>query len=287
MDTLAYRADLHCHSTFSDGTLTPATLAARAHAHGVTLWSLTDHDEINGQSAALDAARALGLHYLTGVEISVSFAGHTIHIVGLGFDPHHPALVQGLAGIRAQRTPRAQEMGRQLAQVGIEGAYEGALRYVGNPALISRTHFARFLVERGICSDTHAVFRHYLTEGKPGYVPQQWATLQEALQWITTAGGVAVLAHPARYQLQPTLEGVLLDQFKHHGGQAVEVTTGSHTPAEYAIWAEKARDYRLAASCGSDFHGPGESPIDLGHLPPLPRGLTPVWELVREHIHTH
>lgn len=287
MDTTAYRADLHCHSTFSDGTLSPATLAARASAHGVTLWSLTDHDEIGGQREALAGARDAGLHYLTGVEISVSFARHTIHIVGLGFDPEHPALVQGLARIRAQRTPRAQEMASQLAQVGIEGAYEGALRYVENPALISRTHFARFLVERGICPDTHAVFRHYLVEGKPGYVPQQWASLQEAVQWIREAGGVAAIAHPARYQLDPTLEGVLLDQFKLYGGQAVEVTTGSHTPAEYSIWAAKARDYGLAASCGSDFHGPGESPIDLGHLPPLPRGLTPVWDLLREHIHTH
>lgn len=273
-------ADLHCHSIFSDGTLTPTALAQRAKAAGVDLWALTDHDAIDGQAEALAAARGLGLTALTGVEISASFAGHTIHVVGLGFALQHPALVNGLARIRNSRLPRAQEIARQLEQIGIEGAYEGALRHAGNPEQIARTHFARYLLERGICTSMADVFRHYLTEGKPGYVPPQWATLQESVQWIVQADGVAVIAHPARYGLSDMLEYVLLDTFKSCGGQAIEVITGSHTVAEYSIYADKAQQWGLAASCGSDFHSPQESLVDLGTLPPLPRGLKPVWELL-------
>lgn len=273
-------ADLHCHSSFSDGTLTPAALAQRAQAAGVDLWALTDHDEITGQLEALAAAQDLGLNVLTGVEISASFAGHTVHIVGLGFALQHPAMVDGLARIRNNRIPRAQEIARQLEQVGIAGAYAGALRYADNPALIARTHFARYLIEQGICMSMADVFRRYLTEGKPGYVPQQWATLEESVQWIVQAGGVAVIAHPARYGMSDMLEYALFDTFKACGGQAMEVITGSHTVAEYSIYADKAQQWGLAASCGSDFHSPQESTVDLGGLPPLPRSLRPVWELL-------
>src|SRR5437868_6394493 len=193
-------ADLHCHSVVSDGTLTPEALAARAAANGVELWSLTDHDEIGGQHRALAAAHAHGMKYLTGTEISVSFAGRTVHIVGLGFDPDDEAMYRGLVSVRGGRDARAREMADGLAGVGIQGAYEGALRYVGNPELISRTHFARFLVESGHCRDTAEVFRKFLTEGKPGYVPHRWATLKDAVQWITNAKGMAVIAHPGRYK---------------------------------------------------------------------------------------
>ena len=174
--TSILNADLHCHSVVSDGTLTPEDLAARAKANGVELWALTDHDEIGGQHRAAAAARAQGMAYLTGTEISVTFADTTVHIVGLGFDPDDAQLAQGLAATRGGRGERAQEMAAQLAQVGIKGAYEGALQFVGNPALISRTHFARFLVETGVCKDTSEVFRRFLTEGKPGYVPHRWAS---------------------------------------------------------------------------------------------------------------
>ena len=277
-------ADLHCHSVVSDGTLTPEELAARAAANGVELWALTDHDEIGGQHRAMDAARQAGLKYLTGTEISVTFAGQTVHIVGLGFDPDDESMRQGLTATRGGRGARAREMADDLARVGIHGAYEGALQHVGNPELISRTHFARFLVDSGVCRDTHEVFRKYLTEGKPGYVPHRWATLGDAVRWITRAGGVAVIAHPGRYPFSANEEYALFSEFRAHGGTGVEVVTGSHTTAEYVKYAQTAREFGLAASRGSDFHSPGESHTDLGQLPYLPGELTPVWELLADRI---
>jgi 3',5'-nucleoside bisphosphate phosphatase len=277
-------ADLHCHSVVSDGTLTPEELAARAAANGVELWALTDHDEIGGQERAAAAAKAHGMRYLTGTEISVTFAGETIHIVGLGFDPNDPEMLTGLMQTRGGRGVRAQDMAAQLAQVGIPQAYEGALKYVGNPQLISRTHFARYLVETGVCRDTGEVFRKYLTEGNPGYVPHRWASLKAAVEWITRAGGMAVIAHPARYKFTANEEYALFSEFKAHGGRGVEVVTGSHTAAEYVKYAETAREFGLAASRGSDFHSPGESHTDLGQLPYLPGELTPVWEVLADRI---
>ncbi|CAD5374858.1 3',5'-nucleoside bisphosphate phosphatase [Rubrivivax sp. A210] len=277
-------ADLHSHSNVSDGTLSPEVLAARAHAQGVELWSLTDHDELAGQHRARDAALALGMRYLAGTEISVSFAGTTVHIVGLGIDPDDPALIAGLAATRGGRRERAQQMAAGLAAVGIKDAFEGALRYVGNPELISRTHFARFLVESGVCEDTYAVFRRYLTEGKPGYVPHQWARLGDAVRWIREAGGIAVIAHPARYRYTPIEEYALFTEFIGHGGRGVEVMTGSHSAAEQARYGETAREFGLLASRGSDFHSPEESRIELGSLPDLPGHLEPVWMALEHRI---
>ena len=282
--TTYLNADLHCHSVVSDGTMTPEDLAARAKANGVELWALTDHDEIGGQHRAAAAAQSQGLAYLTGTEISVTFAGTTVHIVGLGFDPDNTALAQGLAATRGGRGQRAQEMAAQLADVGIEGAYEGALQFVGNPELISRTHFARFLVETKVCRDTAEVFRKYLIEGKPGYVPHRWAALGDAVRWITEAGGVAVIAHPARYKFTATEEYALFSEFKAHGGAGVEVVTGSHTAAEYVTYAAMAEEFGLAASRGSDFHSPDESHTDLGTLPYLPGHLTPIWETLADRV---
>jgi predicted metal-dependent phosphoesterase TrpH len=277
-------ADLHCHSVVSDGTLTPEALAERARNNGVELWSLTDHDEIGGQVRAAAAARAQGMKYLTGVEISVTFVGKTVHIVGLGFDADNEVLRQGLRQTRGGRKERAMEMSDGLAQVGIKGAYEGALKFVGNPELISRTHFARFLVESGVCKETNEVFRKFLTEGKPGFVPHRWATLKDAVTWISQAGGMAVIAHPARYHFSANEEFALFTEFKAHGGKGVEVVTGSHSVPEYAIYADTAQEYGLAASRGSDFHSPDESHTELGTLPFLPGHLTPVWELLAERI---
>ncbi len=282
--TRPLNADLHCHSVVSDGTLTPEALAARARANGVDLWSLTDHDEIGGQQRALAAAQAQGLRYLTGTEISVSFAGKTVHIVGLGFDADNATLRQGLERTRGGRGERAREMSDGLAKVGIRDAYEGALKFVGNPELISRTHFARFLVETGVCKDTNEVFRKYLTEGKPGFVPHRWASLRDAVTWITDAGGVAIIAHPARYGFTPNEEYALFTEFLAHGGRGVEVVTGSHSSQEAVTYAGMAREFGLAASRGSDFHSPDESRIDLGTLPSLPAELTPVWDLLADRI---
>jgi predicted metal-dependent phosphoesterase TrpH len=277
-------ADLHCHSTVSDGTLSPETVAARAKAKGVELWSLTDHDELGGQARAEAAAREMALPYLPGVEISVSFAGQTVHIVGLGFDPDDDALRLGLAQTRGGRGERALEMAAGLARVGIPGAFEGALQHVGNPALISRTHFARWLVDSGVCADTSEVFRRFLTEGKPGFVPHRWAALGDAVRWITAAMGIAVIAHPARYKFSANEEFALFSEFKAHGGRGVEVTTGAHSSAEIARYADIAREFDLLASRGSDFHAPAESATDLGSLPALPSGLNPVWLALEDRI---
>jgi 3',5'-nucleoside bisphosphate phosphatase len=277
-------ADLHCHSTVSDGTLSPEAVAERAKAQGVALWALTDHDELAGQQRAADAARRVGLDYLAGVEISVSFADQTIHVVGLGIDPDDATLRQGLAETRGGRTRRARAIGDGLASVGIDGAFEGAEALAGNPDMLTRTHFARWMVATGVCRDTHEVFRHYLTRGKPGYVAQQWATLREAVSWIRGAGGLAVIAHPARYKYTPNEEWALFEEFKAHGGRGVEVLTASHSVAEAAKYADTAREYGLLASRGSDFHSPSESRLDLGDLPPLPASLTPVWSELQARI---
>ena len=282
--TQILNADLHCHSVVSDGTLTPEALAERAKSNGVELWALTDHDEIGGQHRAVAAAKAQGMQYLTGTEISVTFLGKTVHIVGLGFDADNEVLRTGLHSTRGGRKERAMEMSDGLAKVGIKGAYEGALQFVGNPELISRTHFARFLVESGVCKDTNEVFRRYLIEGKPGFVPHRWATLKDAVGWITQAGGMAVIAHPARYGFTANEEYALFTEFKGHGGRGVEVVTGSHSAAEYVSYAETAKEFGLAASRGSDFHSPDESHTELGTLPYLPGGLTPVWELLADRI---
>jgi predicted metal-dependent phosphoesterase TrpH len=250
----------------------------------VELWALTDHDEIEGQQRAADAAKAHGMRYLTGTEISVTFIGHTVHIVGLGFDANDQTLKNGLRQTRGGRKERAIEMSDGLAKVGIKGAFEGALKFVGNPELISRTHFARFLVENGVCRETNEVFRKYLTEGKPGFVPHRWASLKDAVSWITSAGGMAVIAHPARYKFTPNEEFALFTEFKALGGQGVEVVTGSHTVAEYATYAATAREFGLAASRGSDFHSPNESHTELGTLPFLPANLTRIWDALASRI---
>lgn len=269
--------DLHCHSTISDGALAPAAVAARARERGVDVWALTDHDEVGGVAAAREAAHALGLRHISGVEISVTWANRTVHIVGLGFDENNEDLLAGLATTRSGRERRAREMALQLETVGIPNAFDGSLKYVGNPDLISRTHFARYLVEIGVCPDISSVFQNYLVEGKPGYVPHRWATLAEAVGWIRGAGGIAVVAHPGRYDFSDLELDAFLTEFKRQGGVGIEVVTGSHTEEEFGRFAKIARQYDFLASRGSDFHAPGESHNDFGALPPLPPDLTPVW----------
>jgi predicted metal-dependent phosphoesterase TrpH len=269
--------DLHCHSNISDGMLAPAEVAARAKANGVDVWALTDHDEVGGIPEARAAAAALGLQYIPGVEISVTWAGQTVHIVGLHIDETNEALVQGLAFTRFGRERRARDMAEQLAAAGIPGAFEGALKFVGNPDLISRTHFARYIIELGVCASINEVFSKYLIEGKPGFVPHRWATLEQAVTWIRGAGGIAVIAHPGRYKFDDLAFGAFFDEFKQLGGAAIEVTTGSHTIDQYEQYAKVANQYGLLASRGSDFHGPGESRVDLGALPALPGNVVPVW----------
>ncbi len=277
-DLWRINADLHCHSAFSDGVLAPVDLVTRAHRNGVQVLALTDHDEIGGLQDARSTANDLGITFINGVEISVTWANYTIHIVGLGIDPENPSLAAGLSGIREGREQRARAMGDDLARHGIKGAYEGAIQYASNPALVSRTHFARHLVATGVCAHVSEVFRRYLVWGKPGFASHRWASLADAVQWITGAGGQAVIAHPGRYRLDDTELWALMTEFKEAGGVAIEVVTGSHTKDEYKRFARVALEHDFKASRGSDFHSPEESRLDLGELPPLPDSVVPLWD---------
>jgi predicted metal-dependent phosphoesterase TrpH len=269
--------DLHTHSTCSDGLLAPGELVARAARRGVGMLALTDHDETAGLPEARHGARLTGVSLINGVEISVSWGGHTLHVVGLKVDPDHPALSDGLAKLREGRRHRAITIAAELEKAGVEGSLAGARSYVTNSELVGRTHFARFLVERGHARDVQAVFRRYLAPGKPGYVPHQWASLSEAIGWISASGGMAVLAHPGRYPFNTAERDELFNSFKDAGGAGVEVVTGSHTADQFEVYARYARRYGLLASAGSDFHGPQESRRDLGDLPALPSGCEPIW----------
>lgn len=273
-------ADMHCHSTVSDGLLVPTELVRRAQGNGVELLALTDHDELGGLAEARATADEIGLRFVDGVEISISWGDdQTVHILGLGIDPANAALLAGLHHIRSGRDARAGRMAAELDKVGIHGAYEGALRHVSNPALISRSHFARYIVEQGHAKDIKSVFDHWLAKGKPGYVEHSWATLEDALRWIVGAGGTAVIAHPGRYRLSKTERRALFVAFKDLGGRGIEVLSGSTKDDEVREFSRIAREFGFLVSRGSDFHGPGESWIDLGKLPDLPIDLTPVWSL--------
>jgi len=269
--------DLHCHSNVSDGVLTPAELVARAHANGVDVLALTDHDEVGGLSEAARVAADLGLRFVTGAEFSVTWGARTLHVVGLGFDPDNAQLRAGLHKTRSGRRNRAVQMGERLEAMGMPGAFEGALKFVDNPEMIGRTHFARYLVEAGYCPDVQTVFTKYLGDDRAAQVAVQWADLEEAMRWIQEAGGQAVIAHPGRYKYTPAQFSALFDAFSDLGGRAIEVTTGSHTSDECRRYADVARRYGFMASRGSDFHSPTESRIDLGKLPNLPADLKPIW----------
>ena len=271
------RYDLHCHSTRSDGVLTPTEVMRRAAAGGVDVIALTDHDDVAGLDEARAAAREAGIDFIDGCEISVTWEGDTVHVVGLRIDPANADLGEGLASVRAGRDARARKIGESLERAGIPGALDGALAYVTSERLISRTHFARFLIEAGHVRDMKDAFKRYLSAGKPGYVPHAWAPLARAVDWIHGAGGQAVIAHPGRYRLTPAELRTLIGEFRDLGGDALEIVSPSHAPAEYASFAAIARTHGLKGSCGTDFHGPGESRFDFGELPPLPAGVDPVW----------
>jgi predicted metal-dependent phosphoesterase TrpH len=271
------RYDLHCHSTLSDGLLTPSEVVRRAAARGVAVLALTDHDEVAGLAEARVAAREAGVQFIEGSELSVTWRDHTLHIVALGIDPENSLLANGLETVRTTRDARARRIAQSLAASGIPDAMEGALAYVTSERLISRTHFVRHLIDAGHARDMKEAFKRFLTTGKPGYVPHTWATLSDAVGWIHAAGGQAVIAHPGRYKLTNVELRALFTEFRDLGGDALEVVSPSHTPAQYAEFAALARAFGLKASCGTDFHGPGESRLDFGELPPLPAGVDPVW----------
>lgn len=272
--------DFHCHSTESDGLLAPAEVVRRAAGNGVERLALTDHDSTGGLPEAMAAAAETGIDFVCGVEISIEWEKTPVHIVGLGIDQDESTLRRGLEELRNGRIERARRMAAELAEVGIAGAFEGAMRYAENPTLVSRAHFARFLVERGVCGDVRRVFEQYLVPGKPGYVDHRWATLGEAIDWIVAAGGVAVVAHPARYKFSDASPRRFLGEFCDRGGRGIEVVCASHTAEQVRQFASLAREFGLLASRGSDFHGPGESHLDLGRLADLPADLTPITTVV-------
>lgn len=269
--------DLHMHSTASDGELSPSDLVARAHGNGVRIMALTDHDTLAGQAEARATALALGIFYICGVEISVTWGGQTLHIVGLDIDPQDAGIQKGLASIQAGRQARAVQMADALKQEGLGDLLQSARSHARNPDLIGRTHFARAMVERGLCTDMADVFSRYLVPGKPGYVAHQWASLTEAVGWICGAGGMPVLAHPARYRLNALTQWALIEEFKTLGGKGIEVVTASHTEQESRRYQRVSIEHGLDASRGSDFHGPDESRFDVGRVPPLPDATRPIW----------
>lgn len=271
------RYDLHCHSTRSDGLLSPGDVVRRAAGRGVDVIALTDHDEVAGLDEAREASRETGVAFVAGSELSVTWRDTTVHVVALGIDPGDARLAAGLEGVRQGRDARARRIGASLAQAGIDDAFEGALTYVTSERLISRTHFARHLIDKGHARDMKDAFKHFLTPGKPGHVPHVWATLSQAIGWIHGAGGQAVIAHPGRYKVTHAELRELVREFRDVGGEGIEVVSPSHTSAQYDEFAALARVCGLKASCGSDFHGPGESRFDFGELPPLPSGVEPIW----------
>jgi len=269
--------DLHCHSTVSDGLLSPTEVVEHAATKGVRVLALTDHDDVAGLPEARAAAAQHHMNFIDGVEISVTWRKRTLHIVGLKIDPDYAPLTEGLKQIRAGRHLRAEGMAASLDKIGIEGSLEGSYAHA-KQGIISRTHFARFLMEKGYAKDMRSVFKNYLVNGKPGYFEHYWADLQDAVGWITQSGGVAVIAHPGRYDLGRTSMLLLLEEFRASGGAALEVVTGSHTPKQYQEFAKLAKQFSLQASLGSDYHGSGHAYTDMGRLPDLPGGCIPVWQ---------
>ena len=269
--------DLHNHSTSSDGLLSPTELIELASRTGADAIALTDHDTTTGLAEAAEAARVAGIGFVPGVEVSVTWGETVLHVVGLQIDPESAELRQGLDSIRAGRLGRAKRIGDALARLGFENTFDAALALAKDERMLSRTHFARHLVERGAVRDIQAAFDKYLAKGKPAYVSHRWAELENAVRWIRASGGTAVLAHPGRYDLKPMMREEMLKQFKALGGAAIEVVTGSHRPEQYALWQREALEHGFLASRGADYHGPGESPCEPGRLPPLHGSLTPVW----------
>ncbi|MEO6022890.1 MAG: 3',5'-nucleoside bisphosphate phosphatase [Burkholderiales bacterium] len=273
--------DFHCHSNISDGVYSPAEVVRFAAENGVDTLALTDHDSLDGLTDAADAAKQLGIYFVNGIEISVTWSGRTLHIVGLDIDPAESRLQSGLQTIRSGRLQRAEKMAEGLAKVGIGGTLQGALGHAdNNVAMIGRAHFARHLVAAGHVKDVKSVFRKYLVPGKPGYVPHEWASLSDAVNWITGSGGIAVVAHPGRYDIGPNVMKRLLTEFKELGGRGIEVMTSNHSNDQVIRFAALAKEFELLASRGSDFHGEQGGRVQLGRIPPLPPGVTPVWSLL-------
>ena len=277
------RYDLHCHSTASDGALSPSALVYRAHQQGVSVLALTDHDTTMGLSQARSCAADLGLCLINGIELSASWQNKCLHIIGLGIDPDYEPLATATAQLRTSRLERAVKIAEKLEKKRITGALVGVQKAAGD-GMITRSHFANFLLSQFHVSTQQEAFDRYLGKGKPAYVSTTWAEMALAIQWITQSGGVAVLAHPLRYQLTASWMKRLLGAFKDAGGQGIEVITGRTNPDEIKLLANYAISFGLAGSVGSDFHNPVNPWLELGRLAPLPETVQPVWELFDKSV---
>ena len=269
--------DLHCHSTASDGTLTPQELLDRALTNGVELLSITDHDTVAAYAALDEIPPSLSL--VPGIELSTAWQGVGIHVVGLNVAPGHPAMTAAVTRQREARVARAGKIARRLVKLGLPDTLAAAAKQAGD-GVIARPHFARALVELGVVKDISTAFRKYLGKGKAGDVKDHWAPLEDTIGAIRDAGGIAVLAHPGHYQLTRSKRRRLVADFKAAGGGAVEVISGRQDPALTAALAHDAVDFDLLASAGSDFHRPGQYGVELGAVPPLPPICTPVWNAI-------
>lgn len=268
--------DLHMHSTASDGMLDPAALVAHVAAHGVRLMALTDHDTVAGVGAAAEAARSHGIGFVAGVELSVSWRGRALHVLGLAIDPEAPALVRALGAQQQLRESRAERIAERLEAAGAPGR-DAHASILAAGHLPTRTHFARALVSLGAAADIQAAFDRWLGRGRPGDVASAWPSLDEATGWITTAGGKAVIAHPMRYALSAGARRELCAEFTAAGGRGVEVITGGGSVHDREQAISLAVRSGLEGSVGSDFHDPAIPWNPPGRLAKLPESIRPVW----------
>lgn len=269
--------DLHCHSSFSDGTLPVEALVHLAVEQGVDVLALTDHDSTEGVALAQSVAASTVLQLVAGVEISATWEGRTVHIIGLNIDISSPLLQMGLQGLRDQRNRRAKVIIERLEKKGIKGVAEGIEQLVEG-SILSRTHFARYLVQAGYAKDMAQAFKKFLTKGAPAYVAGGWAPMREVVEWIQSAGGKAVIAHPGRYKLGSGRLRQLVADFRECGGDAIEVYSGSQPREDSWRFTRLSREFGLLASVGSDYHGPEQHWVQLGRMPKLPAECAPIWQ---------
>ncbi len=275
--------DLHCHSTASDGALSPADLVDRAAAKGVTHLALTDHDTVAGLSAAASSAAQKGISLIAGTELSCVWRSHTVHIVGLDFDPENTDFRNALERQNRNRWARAGAIADKLSKTGVENLLDKATTKAGGD-VPGRPHFARALIDEGVVKDSAQAFKRYLGQGKPGDVKAFWPELGEVVQWILGAGGVAVLAHPRKYKLTATRLRALVSDFKSAGGKAMEVSISGQSSGDLGFIAELCRRENLLASQGSDFHFPGAPWCELGRIAKMPDGIEPVWHHFKKPV---
>ncbi len=266
--------DLHTHTNASDGSLTPTELLDHARQLGVDVLSITDHDTLGAYERLPENP---GLQLITGVELSTTWAGRGVHIVGLNVDRHSPALLAGIQQQKEARLERAGIIAHRLTRIGIPSPLAAVAAMAGD-AGIGRPHFAQHLVDIGVVKDLRAAFKKYLGAGKPGDVKDGWASLEDVTGWIVAAGGIAVLAHPVKYKMTTSKLRLMLDDFVAAGGRGIEVISGSQQPDVTLRMLALADEFELAASCGSDFHSPDAAWSQPGRFAPLPAQVPKVWE---------